>query len=195
MDINQVLGQRLRALRDERGWTLDALAQRSGVGRATISLIERGESSPTAVVLDRLATALGVALAALFESARVDPAASPLAPREAQSLWTDPGTGYTRRQLSASVPSPLQLVEVQFPAGQRLAYDTAEREADIYQQIWLLEGRMHISLGAEPWVLQPGDCLSMSLQQPMVFFNPGPALARYLVALVTLPLHTAWRRS
>lgn len=194
MDINQTLGQRLRALRDARGWTLDALAERSGVGRSTISLIERGESSPTAAVLDKLATALGVALAALFEPPRVDAAASPLARADTQSVWTDPGTGYTRRQLSAAAPSPLQLVEVHFPAGQRLAYETAEREADIQQQIWLLEGQMSISLGAATWDLRPGDCLSMCLQEPVVFFNPGPGPARYLVALVTLPPFTAWRR-
>ena len=47
---------------------LQALAERSGVSRSMISLIERGESSPTAVLLERLATGLSVPLAALFDA-------------------------------------------------------------------------------------------------------------------------------
>ncbi|WP_155520832.1 helix-turn-helix domain-containing protein, partial [Ralstonia solanacearum] len=78
MDINQRLARRLRALRDARGFSLDALAERSRVGRSTISLIERGESSPTAAVLDKLSSALGVTLASLFEDTAPTEAPSPL---------------------------------------------------------------------------------------------------------------------
>ena len=63
MDINTRIAQRLRELRDARGYSLEALAERSGVSRSAISLIERGQSSPTAVVLDKLAIGLSVALA------------------------------------------------------------------------------------------------------------------------------------
>ena len=67
-DINQRIAERVRALRAERGFSLEVLAAESGVSRSMISLIERGESSPTAVVLDKLAVALGVTLASLFNS-------------------------------------------------------------------------------------------------------------------------------
>jgi transcriptional regulator with XRE-family HTH domain len=52
MDINQIIASRIRDLRSKQGWSLDTLAERSGVSRSNISLIERGESSPTAIVLD-----------------------------------------------------------------------------------------------------------------------------------------------
>ena len=193
MDINTRIGSRLLALRQARGWSLDGLAERSGVGRSTISQIERGSSSPTAVVLDRLCTALGVALASLFDPPEAQ-SPSPLARREEQVDWVDPATGYRRRQLSPSEPSPIQLVEVWFPAGQRLAYDTAQREAEIHQQIWLLSGQLSLSLGPRQWDLGPGDCLAMQLQQSMVFHNPGDDMAHYLVALVRLPMNVDWRR-
>ena len=67
MDINTRIAQRLRELRDARGYSLEALAERSGVSRSAISLIERGQSSPTAVVLDKLAIGLSVALASFFD--------------------------------------------------------------------------------------------------------------------------------
>ena len=67
MDIHHHIAQRLRELRSAQGYSLDALAERSGVSRSNISLIERGESSPTAAVLDKLAIGLGVALASFFD--------------------------------------------------------------------------------------------------------------------------------
>ena len=56
------LGERVRALRRERGWTLELLAERSGVSRAMISKLERGEKNPTLVVAARVAEGLGVSL-------------------------------------------------------------------------------------------------------------------------------------
>ena len=56
-DINARIAERIRGLRATRGLTLEALAERSGVSRAMISRVERGESSPTAVLLDKIAAA------------------------------------------------------------------------------------------------------------------------------------------
>ncbi len=60
----------VRELRAARGLSLEALAARCDVSRSMISLIERGEASPTAVVLEKLATGLGVPLASLFGAPR-----------------------------------------------------------------------------------------------------------------------------
>ena len=67
-DLNARIAERVRELRATRGLSLDALASKSGVSRSMISLIERGESSPTAVVLEKLAAGLGVMLASLFDA-------------------------------------------------------------------------------------------------------------------------------
>lgn len=185
-DLNTRIGRRVRELRDAQTLSLDALAERSGVSRSNISLIERGQSSPTAVVLDKLAGALGVTVASLFEGGdTVVP--SPLARAAEQTLWTDPASGYQRRNLSPPARSALQLVEVLFPPGQRVAYETAAREAETHQQVWMLEGTMEVSAGGERWRLDAGDCLAYRLDRPTAFHNPTRKPARYLVALTTLP--------
>lgn len=189
MDINQRIAAQVRALRDRQGLSLDVLAERSKVSRSHISLIERGESSPTAAVLDRLATALGVALASLFEEEAANEA-SPVARADEQPVWTDPASGYVRRNLSpsaAATRSGLQLVEVQFPAGARVALDSAVRDNEVHQQIWLFKGSMQITVGDVMWQLAAGDCLAMRLDQPIVFHNPGKVPARYVVALASSP--------
>lgn len=190
MDINSRIARRVRELREAQGFSLDALAERSGVSRSNISLIERGQSSPTATVLDKLSTGLGVTVASLFEEGRtgVEAAPSPLARVAEQPVWTDPASGYVRRNVSpGSVRSPLQLVDVIFPAGQRVAFETSTREVDVYQQVWMIDGQMELTVDDTRWLLQAGDCLAMRLNCPIVYRNPGRSAARYLVALATLP--------
>ena len=189
MDINACIARRVRELRGSGGFSLDALAERSGVSRSHISLIERGQSSPTAVVLDKLATALRVTVASLFEGIG-DPVAepSPVARVAEQPVWADPASGYIRRNVSPTTArSPLQLVDVIFPAGQRVAYDTAAREVEIHQQVWMIEGVMEMTVGDAHWRLEAGDCLAMRLDRAIVYRNPTRQPARYLVALATLP--------
>jgi len=187
MNINDIIAQRVRELRDAQGLTLAALAERSGVSRSNISLIERGESSATATVLDKLSAALGVTVAGLFEQASAAP--SPLSRRADQPEWTDPGSGYVRRNLSPAAWSPIQLVEVVFPPGQRVIYDTLTRDVDVYQQVWIIEGTMELTVGDQAsnttWRLEAGDCLAMGLDQRLAYHNPTAKPARYIVALVS----------
>ena len=188
MDITARLARRVRELRAARGDSLDALAQRSGVSRSSISLIERGQSSPTAAVLDKLSAGLGVTLASLFEEGPSPTAAapSPLARVAEQPVWADPASGYLRRNVSPAAVSPIQLVDVVFPAGARVAYETGEREAEVHQQVWMIEGAMELTVGDAHWRLEAGDCLAMRLDRPIAYRNPGRKAARYLVALTTL---------
>lgn len=191
-DINARIGGRVRALRTEQGLSLDALAARCDVSRSMLSLIERGESSPTAVVLEKIATGLGVVLATLFDDTSA--ATSPVSRPAERTPWRDPQTGYLRRNLSpAGFPSPIQLVEVLLPAGARVAYETGAREASIHQQIWVLEGSIAVTLGEATYRLDTGDCFAMQLNDTMTFHNFTAEPARYLVVVVTERAHSSRR--
>lgn len=183
-DIERRVADRLKVLRAERGLTLDELAKRSGVSRSMISLIERAESSPTASVLDKLSAALGVTLASMFaEEARVD--AQPVARRGEQVAWSDPESGYVRRNLSpAGFPSPIELVEVVLPAGARVAYDSGFRDPPVDQQVWVIEGAIEVRVGEQVHQLEAGDCLAMRVDRPIGYRNRGRTAARHLVALI-----------
>lgn len=183
-DLNQRIAGRVRALRALRGLTLEALALRSGVSRSMISLIERGESSPTAVLLERLATGLSVALAALFDVP--GPSPRPVARRADQPQWRDPASGYVRRNVSPSgFASPLQIVEVVFPPGARVAFDTGARELRVHQQVWLLEGSIDVRVGDACHRLRTGDCLAFVLDRPVAFHNRTRKIARYAVVIAS----------
>jgi transcriptional regulator with XRE-family HTH domain len=183
-DTTARIARRVHALRQQRGLSLEALAQRCNVSKSMISLVERGESSPTAVVLERLAAGLGVALAALFDDDAAPP--SPLSRRAAQTQWRDPASGYVRRNLSPPNPaSPLQLVAVELPPGARVMYDSAARATEMHQQVLVLEGVVDATSGDEVVRLEPGDCLAMRLDRNNGYHNPGRKAARYIVAIAT----------
>ena len=187
-DVNHRIAGRVRELRAAQGLSLDALARRSGVSRSMISVIERGQSSPTASVLEKLAVAFGISLPALFQ---VPPAArkshnGPVSRRHQQLEWQDPGSGYIRRDISpVGMPQPMQIVEVQFPPGARVAFENAARHARVYQQIWLLGGRMDITVGYDKHRLRAGDCLAMELGRPTMFHNPTRESARYAIVIMS----------
>ena len=95
------LGVRVRALRRSRQWTLDDLAHASGVSRAMLSKIERGETSPTLVVAANVAGAFEIGLSELIEPSRSRRRAS-VTPRAKRLRFDDPETGYP------AVPRPLR---------------------------------------------------------------------------------------
>jgi transcriptional regulator with XRE-family HTH domain len=183
-DINARIASRVRGLRTDLGMTLDALAAKCDVSRSMISLVERGESSPTAVVLEKIATGLRVPLATLFEDASAP--ASPLSRRGDRTSWRDPQSGYVRRNISpANFPSPLQIVEIVLPAGARVAYETGARDVSIHQQLWVQEGAVEVTLGRVTHRLVEDDCLAMRLDEPTAFRNRTRKPARYLVIIAS----------
>src|SRR4051794_31234594 len=155
-DSGSQIARRLRLEREMRGWSLSDLAGRSGVSKATISKIEREEVSPTAVILVRLAGAFDLTLAGLLlraegEGRRLTRAAD-------QPVWRDPGTGYRRKQIFSRPDHPLEIVQVELPAGKRVVLP-ASSYAHIRQAVWVQKGELVIIEGGERHVLGMGDCL------------------------------------
>ncbi|MFI5730371.1 helix-turn-helix domain-containing protein [Kribbella sp. NPDC051587] len=183
MDLSDSLAATVQAARIAQDLSVNALAERSGVSRAMIGKIERGEAQPTAILLGRLSGALGMTLSELV--ARAENTGDLLRRAADQPVWTDPVTGYQRRALSPVTDGPLELVEVQLPPGASVSYP-----ADAYifksQQLWILEGQLELHEGQEVHQLNPGDCLQLSAPSPTTFRNPTDTSCRYVVALVKL---------
>lgn len=180
--LESAIGERLRLLRTARNQTLDDLASASGVSRAMISRIERGEASPTAQLLSRLCAALDLTLSAFFAFSQGD--GEPLSRREKQTVWRDPETGYQRRAVSPpNTASRVEVIDVEFPAGARIAYPPETAKAGMTQHVWLFSGTLRMTIAGTVHDLEPGDCLYMSITEGHVFENPGTEPAHYAVVL------------
>jgi transcriptional regulator with XRE-family HTH domain len=180
-DPGDAIARRVRQEREIRGWSLAELGERSGGSKAMISKVERGEASPTAALLGRLSGAFGLTLSVLL--ARAEAGGSRLQRAAEQPRWTDPGTGYVRRQVSPLSDIPLELTEVELPAGAEVAFPAASY-AFISQMIWVLHGRLSFSEGEVTHELDAGDCLALGPPADCAFRNRGRDACRYLVAVL-----------
>ena len=178
-----LIGRRVAERRAAQKLSLEEIATRTGVSRAMISRIERGEVHASAVLLDKLCAGLGLSLSALFERDR----ATPLLRRADQPVWQDPASLYVRREVApAGTGSPVRIVEVDFPAGAEVAFEpTPSRVID--QHVWVLEGAIEIATAGSVYSLAAGDCLHMRVGEGNSFRNVSGRPARYAVILTLEP--------
>ena len=178
--VDSTVSARIRGERTARRWSLDDLAERAGVSKAMISKIERGETSPTAALLGRLSAAFGITLSAFF--AETAQHRGPMR-RAEQSVWRDPATGYIRRQVAASPTIPVEMTEVELPAGAAVSFPAASYSF-MSQIVWVLAGHLAFVEGATTHDLGPGDSLELGPPADCTFRNDGVSACRYLVVVL-----------
>jgi transcriptional regulator with XRE-family HTH domain len=176
------LAGRLAQLREERGWSLEELAQRTGVSRSTLSRLERTEISPTAALLNRLCAAYGRTMSQLL--AEVEPEPPQLVRAGRQMVWRDESSGFTRRSVSPPHPGLRgELVEGVLRPGADISYDEPPVPG-LEQHIWVLEGVLEVTAGGGVHEIRAGDCLRFRLWDRSRFRCPGPDPVRYALMIV-----------
>jgi len=180
--IERRIADRLGQLRAERGLSLEQLAEKTGVSRATLSRLERAELSPSAAVLGRLCTAYGWTLSRLMADAEAAPPHKVAAADQAE--WKDPESGYVRRMVSPPTPGLRgEVVEVRLPAGASVSFEESPI-AGLEHHLWVLEGSLTVEVLGITFALRPGDCLRYVLAGPSRFRGTGKREARYVIAMV-----------
>ncbi|GBQ68166.1 putative transcriptional regulator [Ameyamaea chiangmaiensis NBRC 103196] len=179
--IHYRLAHRLEALRRARDWSLDDLAARSGVSRATLSRIEKGQTSPTAAVLGTLCPLFGRTMSQLMADAETIPSA--LLRRADQAVWEDTETGFRRRAVSPPAAGyAIDVIEGTLRPGAEIAYD-APAVAGHEHHLVMLAGLLGLTIEGQVFALSTGDSIRYRLFGPSRFNAPGPSEARYLLAM------------
>jgi transcriptional regulator with XRE-family HTH domain len=180
---------------------MDRLAGASGVSRAMISKVERGESSPTAVLLGKLSAAFELSVSELLTGARLGDGPQPAERAAAESAdqaggaggagrvrragdtphWRDPDTGYLRRQISTA-GFPAAVTEVTLPPHARVPYPAAAY-AFIAQLVWVLSGQLTLTDGTVRRVLAVGDTFELGQPRSREFSNDTDEECRYVVVV------------
>ena len=180
--LDQALAARLKILRNAEGWSLDDLATRSSISRATLSRLENAEVSPTAHVLGKLCAAYGLSMSRLLRM--VEDTFEPLIPHAMQTVWADAEHGFTRR--SVSPPAAMlagEALECELAANTHIAYDATPR-AGLEHHLIMLAGELELTVDGHAHKLQTGDCLRYQLYQASAFATPAHSGARYILFLV-----------
>ncbi|MGC1038743.1 XRE family transcriptional regulator [Pantoea agglomerans] len=178
--LNIRIGQKVKEEREKRGWSLTELADNSGVSRAMIHKIERGESSPTAVLLARLSGSFDMTISQLLAQTEVQ--TGTLVRHENQPVWQDPETGYLRRHVSPG-EMPVDLVIVELPANTAVPMP-AISYVSRRQLIWVIEGTLTFEAGSSTYEMAAGDCLELGDPADCVFRNKTTNGCRYAVIVL-----------
>jgi len=180
--MDRKIAERLAALRAERGWSLEELAARCDVSRASLSRLENGEVSPTAHVLGKLCAAYGLPMSRLMQM--VEDGFVPLVHRGSQRIWVDPETGFFRR--SVSPPSRdlmAEVLECELDPGTRIEYGGSPRDG-LEHHLVMLAGQLRVTVEGKTHELDVGDCLRYRLSGPSSFEAPAETSARYHLFIV-----------
>ncbi len=184
------LGARIRSFREQQGLSLRALAERCGLSINAISLIERGQNSPTVASLHLLANALGVKITDFLEDSRQH---AVVMVRHDQRLAAH-GTGFLMESLGIGLrQQQLEpfLVTVEPGAG-----SSSEPMVHLGQEfVYCLTGRIEYQVGSQNYSLEPGDSLLFEAAQPHRFRNSGDSPAQLLLIFQAIEgIHLARQR-
>lgn len=177
------LGARVKNLRRRQGLTLEELAAGSGVSRAMLSKVERGEKNPTLVVAARVAEGLGVGLSELLGTEERREVV--VVPRDRRPTMRDPGTGFERQLLSPPFGGRgVEFVRNVVPVGATSGRFPPHRRG-VEEYVVVEKGRLRAVLGGEERVLGEGDALYFEADVPHRFDNAGEEECSYYLVIVS----------
>jgi transcriptional regulator with XRE-family HTH domain len=155
--LRQALGARVRTARHERGLSLRELAARSGVSKALLSTIERGDGNPSVETLFRLGTALGLPISQLVMDEDDGGPEIVRSGRGRLVSWMDRPVE-VRLIFASSGHRRLELYECEMPAGSRSQWDSSHGDG-VSEFVTIREGHALVGTVGSEERLGPGDAI------------------------------------
>jgi transcriptional regulator with XRE-family HTH domain len=163
----ELVGPRLRKVREQRGVTLTEVAAQTGISKSTLSRLENGQRRPSLELLLPLAQIYRVPLDDLVGAPDVGDPRIRLKPRTVNG----------RTVLPLTHPGGVQAWKIIIPAGQSTP---KPRTHDGYEWLYVLSGRMRLIQGDQDLVLEPGEAAEFDTRIPHWFGSDGDGPAEVL---------------
>lgn len=178
--LPQLIGERVRQERQAQRWTLDRLAEVSGVSRRMVISIEQGAANPSIGILLKISDALGVGLSALVEQPR-QAALKVTRSGTGPVLWSGAGGGRAVLVASTAPPQVVELWDWTLGPGERYAHDG--HRGGTRELLHVLQGEVAVDVAAQTVTLQSGDAVSFASDVPHAYGNAGGTPARFALSV------------
>jgi len=176
------VGSRVKRLRSQAGLTLEEFAAQSGVSRAMLSKVERGEKSPTLAIIVRIAKGLNVSMSTLM-GAEPDPAQAAVIRKAQRLAFRDPETGFERHNLSPThLDNDLEFLLHRIPPGESSG-ELPPYQMPTEKYLVVHEGQLTVQTGEAQYVLETGDSLYFDVRDPYRFTNAGKKPCAYYLVI------------
>jgi transcriptional regulator with XRE-family HTH domain len=179
--VTQAIGGRVRQGRGSRAWTLDQLAERSGVSRRMLVSIEQGSANPSIATLLRISDALGIGLPALVDmdrSSRLRVTRAGTAP----VLWRGTLGGQAVLVAGTEPPDVTELWDWTLGPGE--SHSSQAHAAGTRELLLVLDGQLELLVGQHAEILAKGDSASFAGDLPHEYVNASSAqVARFALTV------------
>lgn len=181
MPDNPHFGEALRRRRQEQGLTLEQLAENSGVSRAAISKIERGESGASTPVLGKLAEALDLSISQLVGGRRSERILR--IPKASQPVFREEASGFERRSLSPLyLGRGIDFVLNKLPPKAKTGPFPSHRRG-VEEHLYVTKGRLKVTLDGQAYLLAAGDFLFYLGDLSHTFENISNTVCEYFIVI------------
>lgn len=184
-ELDGKLAKRICILRANKQISLDEFAQLSDISRATLSRIERCETSPTAQMLGRIASVLGVTVSELFET--IEDKSEEVFYQKDRKIWTDPENGFMRSMICPPSRNNIcELTKGMLPPYTKIEYPRALDGAP-EQIIYVMSGSLVFFHNGNCISLEKGDAFRFIFKGATYFENKTNENCEYLVIIGRKP--------
>ncbi|GAA5116720.1 helix-turn-helix transcriptional regulator [Luteolibacter yonseiensis] len=180
--INEDLGRRVKKLRGDRGWSLEELASASGVSRSMLSEIERERANPTLSVTYRIASAFGLTLQELIESADSASSIQIIRANERAQIFRKDKQCQIRTLSPLNMEKDVEFYEVRLPVNGALR---SQPHVDGTREFLTVEeGSVELESGSSREVLGKGDSATYRADVDHTIANTGKAEALLFLVVI-----------
>src|SRR5688572_23277276 len=169
--INRHLGSRVKNLRTNRGWSLEALASASGVSRSMLSQIEREQANPTLAVTLRIAQAFGMTLGDLLEMPSATSSVTVIRAEDHAYHYRSDKNCRIRTLSPLNLEKDVEFYEVQLQPGGALR--SAPHFEGTREFLTVQKGQARVESAGDAETLGPGDSASYRADVPHAIINAG----------------------
>ncbi len=169
--ITRHLGSRVKEMRSQRGWSLEALANASGVSRSMLSQIEREQANPTLAVTLRIAQAFGIGLGELLQMPGASSALHVIRAGDHSYHYRSDKDCRIRTLSPLNLEKDVEFYEVQLQPGGALR--SSPHFEGTREFLTVQKGKVRVESGNDAEELNPGDSASYRADVPHALINAG----------------------
>ncbi|GAA4711995.1 helix-turn-helix domain-containing protein [Pseudonocardia yuanmonensis] len=180
-DVATAIGRNVRALRQQRRMTIDALAAAAGVSRGTVIQIETARGNPSIGTLVHLAEALRVGVTSLVDG-DATPRVVVRRAEQAVPLWSSEAGSTAVFRIGTDPPDVVELWDWTLQAGD--AFDGEAHPIGTAEVLSVLQGRLGLRVGAIEHELGEGDTVMFQAHVPHRYSGVGDGPVRFTMVVL-----------
>lgn len=177
--IHIKLGRNLNKIRKGRGWSLDRVAEATGVSKAMLGQIERGLSNPTISVMWKIANGLQMSFTSLLEDDGPD--VSIVSRNQVDPLVEEEGAYRIYPLFPFDAKTKIEIYWVEIDIG--CVHISEPHNPGVEEYIMVQEGELEIDINGSLYRLAAGQAVRFNAAHPHTYMNKSAVVARYYTSI------------